>query len=78
MTIPLRSELLRGAGWLLIIGAFLIFIAGSASAYLVMKNTFDRDISQLKESHTKDLKAVSDRAQEDTQKALNRLSESQR
>ncbi|XKB80401.1 lysis system i-spanin subunit Rz [Morganella morganii] len=78
MTIPLRSELLRGAGWPLIIGAFLIFIAGSASAYLVMKNTFDRDISQLKESHTKDLKAVSDRAQEDTQKALNRLSESQR
>ncbi|WP_098935526.1 hypothetical protein [Morganella morganii] len=74
----LRSELLRGAGWPLIIGAFLIFIAGSASAYLVMKNTFDRDISQLKESHTKDLKAVSDKAQEDTQKALNRLSESQR
>ncbi len=78
MTIPLRTELLRGSGWPLILGAFLIFIAGSASAYLVMKNTFDRDMSQLKERHAKDLKAISDKAQEDTQKALNRLSESQR
>lgn len=78
MTIPLRSELLRGTGWPLIIGAFLIFIAGSVSTYLVMNNSFTREISQLKARHAGDLKAMSDKAQEDTQKALNRLSESQR
>ncbi|MEM8337159.1 lysis system i-spanin subunit Rz [Morganella morganii] len=66
------------SGWLLIISTMLIFTAGAVSSYLVMDNSFTREISQLKARHAGDLKALSDKAQEDTQKALNRLSESQR
>lgn len=64
--------------WLVIISILLIFTTGAAASYRVMKNTFERDISQLKERHINELKAVSDKAQADTQHALNRLSESQR